>query len=475
MRMRHVPLHLILAVSFAWAAALGGPAFAQERSLPQSEAEIRLSFAPVVKTAAPAVVNVYAAQVVRERGPSTSLFNDPLFRQFFGDTPFGPPRERLRNSLGSGVIIDREGIVVTNHHVIRGAESVTVVLSDKREYEAAVILSDDQTDLAILRIPPQDAPYPHLEYADSDDIEVGDLVLAIGNPFGVGQTVTSGIISAEARTKVGVSDYQFFIQTDAPINPGNSGGALIDMTGRLVGINTAIFSRSGGSHGIGFAIPANMVRVVAESARTGNVVQRPWLGARLQPLDGDIADSLGLDRPVGVLVAEVARDGPAARAGLRPGDVITSVGDQEVDDPDSFTYRFALQGTDGRANLRVMRDGRPYRAEIRLVPAPEDPPRDERFIAGRSPLAGATVLNLSPAVAEELQITDPQEGVVVKSISRRSPASRLGVRPRDVILTVNDEEVTSTRQLEDMTEFSIRTWRLEIKRGDRILDMVVRG
>ena len=475
MRMRHLLLHLIIAFSFVWAAAPGGPAFAQERRLPQSEAEIRLSFAPVVKKAAPAVVNVYAAQVVRERGPSTSLFNDPLFRQFFGDTPFGPPRERLRNSLGSGVIIDSEGIVVTNHHVIRGAEAVTVVLSDKREYEAAVILSDEQTDLAVLRIPSQDAPYPHLTFADSDNIEVGDLVLAIGNPFGVGQTVTSGIVSAEARTKVGVSDYQFFIQTDAPINPGNSGGALIDMTGQLIGINTAIFSRSGGSHGIGFAIPANMVRVVAESARTGNVVQRPWLGARLQPLDAEIAESLGLDRPVGVLVAEVSRDGPAARAGLRPGDVITEVGEQAVEDPDSFSYRFALQGTDGETHLRVVRDGRPYLAEIRLVPAPEDPPRDERFLTGRSPLAGATVLNLSPAVAEELQVTAPSDGVVVKNISRRSPAARMGMRPRDVILTVNDERVTSTRQLEDITEFPARTWRLEIQRGSRVLDMVVRG
>ncbi len=292
---------------------------------------------------------------------------------------------------------------------------VKVALADRREFDADVVLRDQRTDLAVLRLKNVgEARISALPLGDSDQIEVGDIVLAIGNPFGVGQTVTSGIVSALARTQVGVSDYQFFIQTDAAINPGNSGGALLDMNGRLIGINTAIFSRSGGSHGIGFAIPANMVRVVVESARGGGAtVRRPWFGARLDSLDREKAEALGLDRPSGALVANVVDRSPAAEAGLRRGDVIVGVDNQDVGDPDSFGFRFATKGLSGQTSLSVVRGGKRIIVPVRLVMAPETRPREPVTIKGRSPLAGLTVVNMSPAVAEELSVDAGVEGVVV--------------------------------------------------------------
>src|SRR6202166_381434 len=229
---------------------------AQDRRVPASPADIRLSYAPIVQRVQPAVVNVYAAKVVQNRNP---LLDDPIFRRFFG-VP-GQQPEQMQRSLGSGVMVDQSGLVVTNNHVIEGADQVKVSLADKREFEAQIVLKDARSDLAVLRIGSRGERFNAIELGDSDALQVGDVVLALGNPFGVGQTVTHGIVSAVARTQVGITDYQFFIQTDAAINPGNSGGALVDTSGRLVGINTAIFSRSGGSQGIGFAIPANMVRI----------------------------------------------------------------------------------------------------------------------------------------------------------------------------------------------------------------------
>src|SRR6187200_3429693 len=303
------PLCLI-AVLFA--ACLPASAVAQERRVPM-QSELRLSYAPVVQQVAPAVVNVYAAKVVQNRNP---LLDDPIFRRFFG-VPGGLGNQ-VQRSLGSGVIVDAGGLIVTNNHVIEGADEVKVSLADKREFEASLVLKDPRTDLAILRIKDGRERFPVLDFADSDALQVGDVVLAIGNPFGVGQTVTHGIVSALARTQVGVSDYQFFIQTDAAINPGNSGGALVDMTGKLVGINTAIFSRSGGSQGVGFAIPANMVQVVVASARSGGgAVKRPWLGAKLQAVTPDLADRFDLKRPAGAVVTNVAAASPAARAGIK--------------------------------------------------------------------------------------------------------------------------------------------------------------
>src|SRR5712672_3574681 len=345
----------------------GGSASAQDRRVPGSAAELRLSYAPIVQRVQPAVVNVYAAKTVQSRNP---LLDDPIFRRFFG-VP-GQQPEQMQRSLGSGVLVDSVGLVVTNNHVIDGADQVKVSLADKREFEAEMVLKDSRSDLAVLRLKAQGERFPALEFADSDSLEVGDVVLAIGNPFAVGQTVTHGIVSAVARTQVGITDYQFFIQTDAAINPGNSGGALVDLGSRLVGINTAIFSRSGGSQGIGFAIPANMVKVVVASAKGGgSAFKRPWLGARLQAVTSEIAENMGLKRPTGALVATVAQGSAAARGGLRTGDLIISIDGQAVDDSNAFDYRFATKALGGTARLGIIRNSRETTANVTLETAPE--------------------------------------------------------------------------------------------------------
>jgi serine protease Do len=299
-----------------------GQKLVAQPQVPSSRAQVQLSFAPIVKQSAPAVVNIYTKKIVKQR--ISPLMNDPIFQQFFGNNPMlNLPRERVENALGSGVIVRSDGQIVTNYHVVEASDEITVVLADRREFTAKILYSDKRIDMALLKI--EAANLPFLELADSDLAEVGDVVLAIGNPFGVGQTVTMGIVSALARTAVGISDLNFFIQTDAAINPGNSGGALVDINGRLLGINSAIFSKDGGSNGIGFAIPANMVRATLNSlAQTGRVV-RPWLGLQGQAVTAEIASNLGLSRPTGVVITQIAKDGPAANAGLKVGDVIYAV------------------------------------------------------------------------------------------------------------------------------------------------------
>ena len=468
--MTSFPLRPFIA-ALALMAALAAPATAQDRRVPTSDAELRLSYAPLVKNVAPAVVNVYAAKVVQNRNP---LFDDPIFRQFFGGGPPGG-RPQVQRSLGSGVIVDPSGLIVTNVHVIEGADEVKVALNDKREFEAEIVLKDKRSDLAVLRIKTGGAKLPFVELGNSDALQVGDVVLAIGDPFGVGQTVTHGIVSALARTEVGSSDYQFFIQTDAAINPGNSGGALIDMAGKLVGINSAIYSRSGGWQGIGFAIPANMVRVVVASAKGGSkAVQRPWLGAKLQAVTPEIAESLGLKRPSGALVANVIAQSPAARAGLKAGDLIVSVDGQGVDDPNAFDYRFATQPLGGQAKLAFVRGGKEYAATMPLEIAPSRP-RDEIAVGGRSPFTGARVANLSPALADELQLKSADSGVVMVSVPDNSIAAQFGFRPGDVIVDVNGTRIEATRDLEKASETQARSWRVTIQRGGQRISAVFGG
>jgi Do/DeqQ family serine protease len=364
---------------------------------------------------------------------------------------------------------------VTNNHVIEGADQVKVSLHDKREFEAEIVLKDGRTDLAVLRIKDSRERFHALDFADSDALQVGDVVLAIGNPFGVGQTVTHGIVSAVARTQVGISDYQFFIQTDAAINPGNSGGALVDLSGKLVGINTAIFSRSGGSQGIGFAIPANMVRVVVASAKTGGTaVRRPWLGARLQAVTPEIAESLGLKRPSGALVASLTAGSAAARAGLRVSDLIVSVDGQEIDDPNAFDYRFATKPLGGQAKLGVVRGGREQSVSVALETAPELP-RDELVLTTRSPFLGAKVWNLSPALSEELRVDPSSEGVIIADIIPGSPAQSYGFQRGDIVLQVNNQKITKTHDLERATSQQIRVWRVTIKRNGQQMSVVLSG
>ena len=405
-----------------------------ERSVPRSASETMLSYSAVAKQASPAVVNVYTARVDRSR---PSMMDEPFFRQFFGG---GTPQPRVQQSLGSGVIVGANGLIVTNFHVAGDADQILVSLPDRREFPAKVVFADRRLDLALLKVDTRGAQLPVVRLADSDRAQVGDVVLAIGNPFGVGQTVTHGIVSAVARTGIGVSDYQFFIQTDAAINPGNSGGALLDTGGRLVGINTAIYSRSGGSNGIGFAIPANMVRVFLAAADKGKLVTG-WIGVEGEPLTAESARLAGLDRPGGLLVTAVADGSPAAQAGIKVGDVLRSVDGKEVADGGQLRYSIATEGVGKALDVVVYRAGAPRTLSVTLAVPPETPPRQLTKLGSGSILAGVTVANLSPAYAQELGAGLPEEGVVIVEMQANAPAVQLGLRPGDLIEAVGGQPV----------------------------------
>jgi Do/DeqQ family serine protease len=446
------------------------PAGAQQRQVPTSAAQLQLSYAPVVQRVAPAVVNVYAQHIVANNNP---FMADPFFRQFFGGG--GMPRSQVERSLGSGVIVDPAGLVVTNYHVIADASEVKVALADKRELDADIVLKDQRSDLAVLRIKSGGERFSTLEFANSDELQVGDVVLAIGDPFGVGQTVTHGIVSAVARTQVGNSDYQFFIQTDAAINPGNSGGALVDVNGRLVGINSEIYSRSGGSEGIGFAIPANMVRVIVASAEQGSgTVKRAWLGAKLQEVTPEIADSLGLKHPGGALVANVISGSPAARAGIKTGDLILTIDGITVDDPAAFDYRFATKPIGGEAKVGLLRQGKETVVALPLQGLP-DTPRQEVEIQGRSPFLGAKVANLSPALADELRLDTQTEGVVITGVTDGSAAQSVGFQKGDIVVSVNGQSIAKSSDLERVTTAGSRSWRITIQRGGQQISVMFSG
>jgi Do/DeqQ family serine protease len=451
------------------AVSLAAPVGAEEvKTLPQSRAEVQLSFAPLVKQTAGTVVNVYAEKVVQR----PSLYSDPFFQEFFGQRL--PNRTEKQSSLGSGVIIGKDGLVVTNNHVISGADDIKIALSDGREYSAKVTFKDERLDLALLKVQ-GGGSFEALPIGDSDGVEVGDLVLAVGNPFGVGQTVTSGIVSALARNRVGEGDFSFFIQTDASINPGNSGGALINMRGELIGLNTAIVSRDGGSNGIGFAIPANLVKVFIEAARGGQSgFTRPYVGASFEPVTSEVAEALGLKLARGALVTKIVRDGPADKAGLRPGEVVTAVNGRAVEHPDALGYRLTTAGLGSTVTLAVSDNGKEREINLTLQQAPETRPKDERLIDGRNPFAGALVANLSPRLAQELQMPAEATGVVIEEISRGSPAARLGFAPRDIIIAVNGQEITSTEGLQSILESDPNFWRVEIDRGGQRIRQFIR-
>jgi serine protease Do len=441
---------------------LGGVASAQ--SVPGSRAEIAYSFAPIVKQAAPAVVNIYTRRVMQNQ-PASPFFNDPFFQQFFGpDFNFGVPQERVQNSLGSGVILRADGLIVTNNHVIKDSDQITVVLNDRREFPARVLLADERIDLALLQIDVGAAKLPTLTLADSDELQVGDLVLAIGDPFGVGQTVTSGIISALARTRVGIGDYGFFIQTDAAINPGNSGGALLTMDGKLAGINTAIYSRSGGSVGIGFAIPANMVTAFLAAQKNGGRLDRPWIGVSGQGVTSDMAEALGLTHPTGIVINQIYPGGPGAAAGLKPGDVIIAINGKTIEDPGSLRFRLATMAIGSEATLTILRDRRQTDLPIKLVSAPESPPAQKTALTGAQPLAGATVANLSPALADQLQLNSDWNGVVIVQVRRASTAHRLGLAAGDIIAAINGHPVATVDELQTALAGAQR-WEITFRRN----------
>src|SRR6056297_2863331 len=414
------PLHVPLSGSLA----------AQEARVPQSRAEISLSFAPLVRDAAPAVVNIYARRVVQTRSP---FADDPLFNNFFDAFPSRP---RVQNSLGSGVILSPDGIVVSNYHVVGQATDIRVVLNDRREFDARVLLADEEADLAILQLEgAQDMP--HLPLRDSVTIEVGELVLAIGNPFGVGQTVSSGIISGLARSGTATGNARgYFIQTDAPINPGNSGGALVDVNGQLIGINTSILSRSGGSNGIGFAIPSALVAQFLEQARDGKTVfERPWAGALGQPVDADLSEGLGMLRPEGVIITALHRASPLAEAGLAVGDVVIEVAGQPVNTPEEMLFHMSVQGLGETVEMVYLHEAARVQADVTLIAPPDDPPRDTHVLGNREVLGGLEVARINPAVTAELGLPLNKDGIVVMTPGRLG--QRVGLRPGDIIRRVD--------------------------------------
>jgi len=464
---------VMVVLVLAGAGLAADPVTAQRREPPPTREAAQFSFAPIVKKAAPAVVNVY----VRARVSTfvSPFADDPLFRRFFGDR-FGMPQERIQNSLGSGVIVAPDGVVVTNTHVVKigGAAEIRIALADRREFDAKVVQLDDKSDIAVLRIEGGEGRFPYLEFENSDAVEVGDMVLAIGNPFGVGQTVTSGIISALGRTEVGNSDAQVFIQTDAAINPGNSGGALVDMAARVVGINTAIFSRSGGSHGVGFAVPSNMVRLVVDSAIAGHKLERPWLGAKLDTMTREMAEAMGIARVAGAIVTRVYDIGSAAQAGLQAGDVIVAVDGYEVADARAILYRLTTRGVGNRCRLDIVRKGRQLALEVALRAAPQAGKDDVRNLSGAHPFDGARVSNILPAVADELGLED-QEGVVILQVRPDSKAARIGFQAGDIIQQVGRKKIDTVGELEAVLREHQQVWLVQLKRGNQSVRLQLAG
>lgn len=437
---------------------------------PRSMAQVQMSFAPVVKRVAPAVVNVYSRAVVQ--APINPMFADPFFQRFFNLNP--QQQRRVQQSLGSGVIVRADGLIITNNHVIQGGQDIVVSLADKREFKAKVQLSDPRTDLAVLKIDTKGERLPVAEFGNSDSLQVGDLVLAIGDPFGVGQTVTMGIISALARSNSDASNAQFFIQTDAAINPGNSGGALITTDGKLAGINTSIVSPSGGNVGIGFAIPANLVRRVVEGASTGSV-RFPWTGVDGQPVTSDIASAMKLGRPQGVLLKSIYPGSPAAQAGLKTGDVIVALDGADIDDMQALNYRVATHKPGETVKAKVVSDGRWREVALKLSLPPESPRRDTFTIAGRNPLAGARIENLSPAVALDMQMSLFAKGVVVRAVAQPSYAAQYGFQPGDIVRSVNGRSANDVGTLRRLLDGARGHWDLVVERGGRKLSLRVDG
>lgn len=433
------------------------------------------SLAPIIKEVSPSVVNIHTSKKVKAMSRLMPYFDDPLFRQFFGDPRGGAdqvPRERREQALGSGVILSEDGYILTNNHVVDGADEIKVALADdKTTFDAKVIGTDPQTDIAVLKVEGQ--KLPAITLTDSDKLEVGDFVLAIGNPFGVGQTVTAGIVSAKGRGGMGIVDYEDFIQTDASINPGNSGGALVDAEGRLVGINTAILSRTGGNQGVGFAVPINLARYVMERLVTDGKVTRGYLGVMIQPVTEDLAKEFKLQDQSGALVGEVTPDSPADKAGLKEGDVVVEFKGRKVADSRQFRLMVAQTAPGTKVTIKVMRDGEEKTCTTKLGELSADilakaggEARRGRGEGGqRDALRGAEVADVDARTRSQFEIPPGIRGAVITSVTPDSAAAEAGLRPGDVIVEVNRRLVTNAS---DALEFSsqnkgprllLRVWR----------------
>jgi len=432
--------------------------------------------ADVAEQAIQSVVNISATRATPTRGSGRHqpFFDDPFFRDFF--RPFeGVPRERRAQSLGSGVIVSPDGVILTNNHVVERAEAIRVTLSDGRELDAEIIGTDSKSDLAVVRLTGDVGALVPLPFGDSDAMRLGEIVLAIGNPFGVGQTVTMGIVSAKGRSRVGIVDYEDFIQTDAAINPGNSGGALVNLRGELIGINTAILSRSGGYQGVGFAIPTDMARPIMESLLRDGEVARGWLGVMIQDVDRDLAEGLGLDSADGILISDVTPDSPAAEAGLERGDVLVSLDGQPISSTPRFRNLIAARGPGASVTLEVLRDGRSRSVQITLGSLADSVAAAGEVEAAEGILYGLTVANLTPEL--RARHTIPRRiasGVVVTRVAPGSPAQRAGLRVGDAILEVNRQPVDSVRTFERIHRELDRSAVLLALRGGHTIYLTLR-
>jgi serine protease Do len=442
---------------------LPGPAFAHAGT-----GQNGIAIADIAEKAAPSVVNVASSRTVKP--VEMPFFNDPFFRHFFGPGGGGPEPDdkRQEHGLGSGVVVSADGLVLTNNHVIEGADEIKVTTSDKREFSVKVLGADKKSDLAVLRLQGDVKGLTPIEIGDSSRLRLGDVVLAIGNPFGVGQTVTMGIVSAKGRANMGIAAYEDFIQTDAAINPGNSGGALVDMEGRLVGINTAILSRTGGNMGIGFAIPTNMASPIMKALMDHGKVVRGWLGVGIQDIDQELAQAMGLKGTKGILVSDIVDKGPGSKAGLRSGDVVLKLNGQDVDSTGQFRNAVAAAGSGATVKLDVLRDGKPMTVEAKLGELPEEQSKVARGDNGGQPglLDGLALEDLNPMLRQKLDVPPSiKSGVVVTEIAPGSSGANSGLRPGDLIIEVNKTPVT------DVGSFK----QAYTKAKDRALLRVVRG
>jgi len=422
----------------------------QEPKISQEAVDIlsRSSKAMAEVTAAvkPAVVNISTSKIIKSPVQNHPFFNDPFFRRFFGDD-FGPaqkPKDRKQSNLGSGVIVNRDGYILTNNHVVKDADDIRVRLSDKREFKGKVIGTDPKSDVAVVKIDAHDLPY--LRIADSDKLQVGETVIAVGNPFGLSQTVTSGIVSAIGRSNVGISDYEDFIQTDAAINPGNSGGALVNVRGELVGINTAIFSTSGGYQGVGFAIPSNMAKSIMDSLISKGKVVRGWLGVSIQPVTAEIMMQFKLKDEKGALIGDVMEGSPAEKAGLQRGDVITEMNGKEVLDPSSLRNLVAGIGPGKDVMVRFLRDGKQMTATVRIAELPSDP-QARAAVKQSQALQGVSVQNLTAEMRANLELPKRVQGVLVTDVEDGTPAEAV-LQKGDVIMQVNRIDVRTVKEYE---------------------------
>lgn len=436
---------------------------------------LRTSFAETVKTASPAVVNIFTEKQVASNNKVNPFSNDPFFNRYMSGNMEGHIKKRIERSLGSGVVVTEDGYIVTNYHVISNASSIRVVFNDNKEYAAEFIAADKNTDIAVMRIileEDQEATFDFVGFADSDAVEIGDIVLVLGNPYGVGQSVSMGIVSATGRSK-GTGHYENLIQTDAAINPGNSGGALVDSEGKLVGVSTAIYSKSGGSQGIGFAIPANSVRVTLNSVLTTGKITRPWFGANGQDISTALAKQLELSKPTGVLINEIVPASPAEKSNLEIGDIILNFAGHNIENMGQLNARVASSFVGEVYELGVWREGKNYITEIMLGALPDRRIDEQYTVRGSNPLDGFTFEPLSPSLSDDLHMPLNSEGIIVVATPSKKGFGMVDLIEGDILVSVNKKSIITIKDLQTAVSRRPQNWQIIYKRGDKIHKVMV--